>query len=160
MALSPSRRPDCDVWRNSWIWFRSGLVKTVRVVASPMPALCFWRVSQRFYENAFGQQVAEDYGECIALLSFETEILDAVWVRLNANGVRVIHGIPEQPWSQRVFRVYDPDGHPIEIAEPLRVTVGRLQRQGLSIDEIAGAVSLDRARVEVLLQSDRNAGRE
>jgi uncharacterized glyoxalase superfamily protein PhnB len=33
--------------------------------------------------------------------------------------VDLIHPIVEQAWGQRVFRFYDPDGHAVEVGEPL-----------------------------------------
>jgi uncharacterized glyoxalase superfamily protein PhnB len=52
------------------------------------------------------------------LLYFETNQLDAAFARLK-NKVRLVHPIERQSWGQRVFRFYDPDGHVIEIGEPL-----------------------------------------
>ena len=33
--------------------------------------------------------------------------------------VDLIHPIVEQAWGQRVFRFHDPDGHAVEIGEPI-----------------------------------------
>ena len=47
--------------------------------------------------------------------SFETAEIDAVAARLAAAGVRVAHALRLLPWGQRAIRVYDPDGHIIDI---------------------------------------------
>jgi len=57
-------------------------------------------------------------GQHNLLLYFETSELEAAFARLK-NKVRLIHPIERQAWGQLVFRFYDPDGHVIEIGEPL-----------------------------------------
>jgi len=52
------------------------------------------------------------------LLYFETDALEQVFARLKEN-VKLIHPVERQAWGQAVFRFYDPDGHVIEIGEPL-----------------------------------------
>ncbi len=44
-------------------------------------------------------------------LYFETDDLEAALERLKQAGVEFIHEIREEPWGQRVMRLYDPDGH-------------------------------------------------
>jgi catechol 2,3-dioxygenase-like lactoylglutathione lyase family enzyme len=57
-------------------------------------------------------------GQHNLLLYFETSELESAFARLR-NKVRLIHPIERQAWGQSVFRFYDPDGHVIEIGEPL-----------------------------------------
>ena len=52
------------------------------------------------------------------LLYFETPALEETFARLK-DQVKLIHPIERQAWGQKVFRFYDPDGHAIEIGEPL-----------------------------------------
>jgi catechol 2,3-dioxygenase-like lactoylglutathione lyase family enzyme len=52
------------------------------------------------------------------LLYFETPALEETFARIK-DQVKLIHPIERQAWGQRVFRFYDPDGHAIEIGEPL-----------------------------------------
>jgi catechol 2,3-dioxygenase-like lactoylglutathione lyase family enzyme len=52
------------------------------------------------------------------LLYFETTTLEEMFNRLK-DQVELIHPIRRQTWGQKVFRFYDPDGHVIEIGEPL-----------------------------------------
>lgn len=69
-------------------------------------------------------------------LYFETEDIEAAQARLRQAGAEFVHAVQEQPWGQRVMRVYDPDGHILEIGETLDAAMARLYRHGLSIDEI------------------------
>lgn len=52
------------------------------------------------------------------LLYFETPMLEETFAHLK-DQVKLIHPIERQVWGQMVFRFYDPDGHAIEIGEPL-----------------------------------------
>ncbi|WP_018124014.1 VOC family protein [Desulfovibrio oxyclinae] len=70
-------------------------------------------------------------------LYFESEDLDGAWEAINRHGVSPVHETVEHPWGQRAFRIYDPDGHVIEVGEPLAVQVKRLHGQGLGVEEIA-----------------------
>ncbi len=70
-------------------------------------------------------------------LYFETDEIEKASQSLQEAGVEFIHPIREQPWGQRGMRVYDPDGHILEIGEPMETAVVRLHRQGLSIQLIS-----------------------
>ncbi|MGV2049991.1 VOC family protein [Agrobacterium salinitolerans] len=63
----------------------------------------------------------EPYGRRNLLLYFEHEDVDAAFRNI-APYVELIHPVQKQAWGQRVFRFYDPDGHAIEIGEPLRLS--------------------------------------
>jgi catechol 2,3-dioxygenase-like lactoylglutathione lyase family enzyme len=82
-------------------------------------------------------------------LYFETEALDDVWWSLEEAGTPVVHGVREQPWGQRVFRVHDPDGHVVEIGEPMLVVIMRFLGQGMSVEAAAARTSMP---VEVVAQ--------
>lgn len=43
----------------------------------------------------------------------------------------------EQPWRQRLVRLYDPDRHIIEIGESMEHLSYRLHKEGLSPDDIS-----------------------
>lgn len=51
------------------------------------------------------------------VLYFEASDLEAEYQKLVQAGVKVIHGIVQVPW-QKLFRVFDPDGHIVEIGSP------------------------------------------
>ena len=61
---------------------------------------------------------SEPYGRRNLLLYFEHDDIDAAFEAI-ASHVELIHPVKRQEWGQRVFRFYDPDGHAVEIGEPL-----------------------------------------
>jgi catechol 2,3-dioxygenase-like lactoylglutathione lyase family enzyme len=69
-------------------------------------------------------------------LYFETDELEAVEQRLTTAGAEFVHAIREQPWGQRVMRLYDPDGHIVEIGETMEAVVLRFHKLGLSPESI------------------------
>ncbi|MFK0160939.1 VOC family protein [Rhizobium sp. NPDC090279] len=62
-------------------------------------------------------ETPERYGRQNILLYFEHEDVDAAFEAV-APHVDLIHPVEKQEWGQRVFRLYDPDGHAVEIGEP------------------------------------------
>jgi uncharacterized Zn finger protein len=87
-------------------------------------------------------------------LYFETEDLDAIWTRLSNASVEVVHPVHEQPWGQRVIRVYDPDGHIVEVGEPMPLVIARFLAQGMAAEEVAERTLMP---LEVVQQIGENA---
>ena len=83
---------------------------------------------------------------------FESGDVDALYKRLTVEAVKVIHSIVEQPWGQRVFRVYDPDNHIIEFAESMASVVLRLDKKGFSLEEIAEKSLMPMEFIKMVLQ--------
>jgi catechol 2,3-dioxygenase-like lactoylglutathione lyase family enzyme len=50
---------------------------------------------------------------------FETDDLDEAYWTVCDSGAEIIHPIETQEWGQRVFRFHDPDGHIVEIGDPM-----------------------------------------
>lgn len=75
-------------------------------------------------------------------LYFESPELDESWAKIKANWESIIHPIHVAPWGQRGFRLLDPDGHIIEIGEPLPVLIKRLLDEGLSPEEVTEKTSI------------------
>jgi predicted enzyme related to lactoylglutathione lyase len=50
---------------------------------------------------------------------FETDDLEGALDAVVASGAEIIHPIETQEWGQRVFRFHDPDGHIVEIGDPM-----------------------------------------
>ena len=101
--------------------------------------------SKRFYYDLFGLEVITDFGENVILsgglvlqekkiwdkligkksvcgdsdaeLYFEENNLDYFLNKLERypEPVRYLNKLTEHPWGQQVLRIYDPDGHVIEI---------------------------------------------
>jgi catechol 2,3-dioxygenase-like lactoylglutathione lyase family enzyme len=86
-----------------------------------------------FKEEHKAFQVGADSAE----FYFETRDLEKLFERLSKEDVEFVHSIREEPWGQRVFRVFDFDGHILEFAESMGSVVLRLNGQGLAADEIA-----------------------
>ena len=77
-----------------------------------------------------------------AELYFEAENLDDAWKVMTNNGVTIVHSMIEQPWGQRCFRVKDPDGHIVEVGEPMWVVIRRFLGEGLDVRETAKRTSM------------------
>jgi catechol 2,3-dioxygenase-like lactoylglutathione lyase family enzyme len=86
-------------------------------------------------------------------LYFETEDLETALAQLVDANVPFVHPLREQPWGQRVFRFYDPDGHVVEIGEPISATIRRLLEQGLSPEQVAQRSSMSLEIVNQVAES-------
>lgn len=75
-------------------------------------------------------------------LYFETGDIAGVRDSLWKQKVRFIHDIFEQPWGQRVFRIYDPDTYIVEFGEPMDIVIKRFIDQGMSAEETAARISM------------------
>jgi len=90
---------------------------------------------------------AQAMGRANLELYFESETLEQDCQALAEAGVEAIHGLSEAPWRQLTARFKDPDGHVVELAEPLPRLVRRLLGQGLSLEDVAGQTFMDVAIV-------------
>lgn len=84
-------------------------------------------------------------------LYFECEDLDAAWGAARKAGAQALHPMVEQPWLQRCFRLLDPDGHVVEVGEPLPALIRRLAGQGLDAVEIGRRTGIPEAQVAAAL---------
>ena len=104
--------------------------------------------SRKFYEEIMEQKVTNDLGVYIVFvgnfsimlkshfkklinnkeinnggnnfeLYFEHNNIEQFEEKLKENNVKFIHNLKEQPWGQKVIRIYDPDNNIIEIGEPM-----------------------------------------
>ena len=90
-------------------------------------------------------------------LYFECEDILAVDIRLRAAGVPFVHPLREQPWAQRVLRVFDPDGTIVEVGEPMPRVVARLAREGMGEDDIAARTAIPLRHVQLILAREEVA---
>lgn len=123
--------------------------------------------SLKFYTELFGLEVAADFGWCKALtcgltlqehfdeiarfpqetmkfrsntmeLYFETEDFDGFIALLEAYPqVERLHEAETFPWLQRGIRIYDPDGHLIEVSESMYTVACREFEKGAEVEETA-----------------------
>ena len=129
-----------------------------KVVMDHGPNVVFaggWAVWQAEHANGlvYGEAARDDapLGRQNLELYFECETVDEAWDMLQKAGVSVVHPIREQPWGQRVFRVHDPDGHVVEIGEPITATVTRYSRSGMTADEVARRTSMPLDNVKQII---------
>lgn len=128
-------------------------------------------VSMNFYVNILNQKLIKNLGDTLifkgpftlclkkayekqvnsnidlrknhsAQLYFETKNIVETYRIIKDSKTEILHPLIEQPWGQRVFRVYDPDNHVIEIGETIKSTVLNLHAQKLSIADIAEKASI------------------
>ena len=142
------------------------------------------KLSRRFYEELLDQKVKADFGENLtfegdfaihlkehwsklidnkkvsfgtnnAEIYFEHDDVEAIASRLRIAGVDFVHPMREQPWRQKVVRIYDPDRHIIEIGESMEHLCLRLLKEGKSPEEVSRITYMPMKFVQVLMQ-DRN----
>ncbi len=127
--------------------------------------------SRDFYENILNQEVTADFGTNVTYrgdfsihlasgfkkliddreiqqggnnfeLYFEYDDVERIAGILKEKGVSFVHDVREQPWRQRVLRIYDPDMHIIEIGESMEYLILRLHNEGMAPEEVTAATSL------------------
>lgn len=84
-------------------------------------------------------------------LYFETDDLDAFMRRLEAwpEPVELLHPPRRHDWQQRIVRLYDPDGHIVEVGETMAFVVRRCLAEGHTVEQTA---ALTRHPVEFVLR--------
>jgi catechol 2,3-dioxygenase-like lactoylglutathione lyase family enzyme len=64
----------------------------------------------------------EPQGRGNLLVYFETDDVEGAFRTVADSGATIVHPVVRQEWGQSVFRFLDPDGHLVEIGEPLHLT--------------------------------------
>jgi len=137
--------------------------------------------ARHFYENVMGMKVIADFGENVTYegdfaihlrshfqnlingkeikhaahsfeIYFEHDDLDTLQETLKSHDVKFLHEVREQPWKQKVLRIYDPDENIIEIGESLPYLAARLSKEGMTIAEIAKATYVPISLIETWLK--------
>lgn len=81
-------------------------------------------------------------------LAFEEADFDAFLKKLEQwPEVKQVHPMRKYPWGQRVVRMYDPDGHIVEVGESMKTVVKNFLRQGLTVEETMQACQYPEAFV-------------
>ncbi|MBS1473381.1 MAG: glyoxalase/bleomycin resistance/dioxygenase family protein [Massilimaliae sp.] len=123
--------------------------------------------STAFYRELFDQKVIMDLGKNVTLsgglalqedfawlvgipeqsvaeksnnmeLYYEVEDFEAFMEKLGQHPeIERVHPPKQYEWKQRVVRVYDPDGHMIEIGESMEAIAKRYLKEGYSVEETA-----------------------
>lgn len=134
--------------------------------------------SKQFYEELFGLFVTADFGTNVimseglvlqqrkqwekalssevsfgggdAQLYFEEPDMDGFLKKLQASSLTVksLEGMAEDGRGRKVIRLYDPDYHLIEVAEPLDAAAGRLLKSGMTAEVVAEKTGIVLAQQE------------
>jgi catechol 2,3-dioxygenase-like lactoylglutathione lyase family enzyme len=139
--------------------------------------------SKAFYKKYLNQDVIIDYGANVTLTGgFSLQTLPS-WrgfiggldVRFRGNDtelyfeaddyddflsnvceLELVHPPLEHEWGQRGVRFYDPDGHIIEVGEPMTAAAARFKKSGMNVSQIAERMDV---REEYVLEwLEDNAG--
>ena len=73
----------------------------------------------------------------VSELYFEEDDFDTFAERLRGQDIRYVHPVKEHAWGQRVVRIYDPDGHIIEVGENMQSVCRRFANSGMTPEQIA-----------------------
>ena len=126
--------------------------------------------SKRFYQELFGLTVTVDFGENVILteglvlqekkawedligrevktaannaeLYFEENDMDGLIKKLESGRFPINYVNPPTEQERRVIRIYDPDGHIIEIAETLECVARKYLMSGMTVSETAKKMRL------------------
>lgn len=85
-------------------------------------------------------------------LYFESPDIESDAELFGSSEVELIHELREEPWGQRSMRLYDPDRHIIEIAEPMELVALRLHKEGQSNEAVAEKTQLPVEYVENIVE--------
>ena len=102
-----------------------------------------WQIeyAYKIMDNVFSKRVSSNENGRFELY-FESDNLDDMHKKLTAKKVEFVHDVIEQPWGQRVFRIYDPDKHMVELGEPMTAVIKRYLNQGMTMIEVAKRTSM------------------
>lgn len=123
-----------------------------------MGGLSLWQ-GEHAYQTIFGASVDDSLplGARNCELCFEADDLDQMLERVTQANVQFVHPMIEQPWGQRVFRIYDPDRHIIEIGEPMSQVILRLFASGMPVEDVARRVGMPLDIVQSTIQQAAKA---
>jgi catechol 2,3-dioxygenase-like lactoylglutathione lyase family enzyme len=95
-----------------------------------------WDIDYAYKMIELGEPEKIKYEKSNSEIYFEIEDIVLLHDKIKNKNVEFLHGIKEQPWGQRCFRIYDPDNHIIEFAEPMTIVIERLYDKGLTHNQI------------------------
>jgi hypothetical protein len=84
-------------------------------------------------------------------LYFEYDDIPGLIALLEKEKVQFAHKLHTESWGQYTIRFFDPDGHLIEVGEPLSALVKRLKVEGLDTNAIVQKTSIAEEEVIRLL---------
>jgi catechol 2,3-dioxygenase-like lactoylglutathione lyase family enzyme len=79
-----------------------------------------------------------NYNHNTGQLVFEVEDIEPFLQKISFYPeLHLLHQVKEHPWGRHAIRLYDPDGHVVEVGESMATVIKRFLRQGLSLEETA-----------------------
>lgn len=96
-------------------------------------------------ESVFGKSNRQE-------LYFESDSPYEIEERLLATDVVFLHRLHEESWGQQTIRFFDPDGHLIEVGEPLAVFLQRFYDKGMSIEQIEQKTTVPARDIRKILE--------
>lgn len=107
--------------------------------------------SKSKYEKLLNKEIS--YYSNSSVLYFETHDIETAYSLMKNEKVTFVHTIKKQPWLQKVMRVYDYDGHLLEIGESVNTTVKRLLSEGYSKSKISTILNLSEETINKIIKS-------
>lgn len=116
------------------------------------PHFCLWRndTARRIVFDEETTAPDGPMGRDNLELYFEDAAIEDAFERVMALA-EIIHPMKCAPWGQRAFRLRDPDGHIIEVAEPMEAVIERLRDKGLGVADIVAATMMPEGFVRAVL---------
>ena len=137
--------------------------------------------ARSFYEDLFGLEVCQDYGRNILFscglalqqdfdwligmpkeqvyerpnnieVVFEEHDFDGFLQKLDSHTeIELLGGTVEHDWGQRVVRLYDPDGHLIEVGEEMKMVIERFISDGMNLEDVSKRMEVSVGDLQRLL---------
>lgn len=137
--------------------------------------------ARSFYEDLFGLEVCQDYGRNILFscglalqqdfdwligmpkeqvyerpnnieVVFEEHDFDGFLQKLDSHTeIEFLGGTVEHDWGQRVVRLYDPDGHLIEVGEEMKMVIERFISDGMNLEDVSKRMDVSVGDLQRLL---------
>jgi catechol 2,3-dioxygenase-like lactoylglutathione lyase family enzyme len=142
--------------------FYEGLLER-KVIADFGPVVGFegglsiWQVDHAYsilFDTKFNDR--DPLGRKNMELCFEVNDIHPIWTDVSSKNIPLVHPLQEQPWGQLVFRIYDPDGHIVEVGESIPSFVRRFLSQGMTVEEAAARTSVPEEAVRQIAESTDN----
>lgn len=104
--------------------------------------LSIWQIDYAY------KSIYKDISDCIFgkngrfELYFESDDIDEAYKLFKQSDIEFLHELIEQSWGQKAFRVYDPDGHIVEVGEPMLLSAKRLLNSGFTPEQVSKRTSI------------------
>ena len=112
--------------------------------------------AREFYEDLFGLEVYQNYGRNIAFtcgLALQQDFDGFLNKLKEFPDIEYLGEVIEHSWGQRVIRIYDPDGHIIEVGEDMKMVVQRFLNTGMTMEEVSAKIDVSVGDLEKLLNT-------